>query len=81
MRSNGEIRWKGGLVFISTVLPGEAVGICEGDLGHDVYFGPVLLGRINVKGESSYVLKAVTVNLGVLPMRLANLLPLLVVAQ
>jgi len=51
VRSNGEIRWKGGLVFISTVLPGEAVGICEGDLGHDVYFGPVLLGRINVKGE------------------------------
>lgn len=51
VRSNGEIRWKGGLIFISTVLPGEAVGICEGGLGYDVYFGPVLLGRINVKGE------------------------------
>lgn len=51
VRSNGEIRWHGNLVFISTVLPGEAVGICEGDLGYEVYFGPVPLGRINVKGE------------------------------
>jgi hypothetical protein len=51
VRTNGEIRWRGGLVFISTVLPGEAVGITEGALGYDVYFGPVLLGRINVKGE------------------------------
>ena len=51
VRSNGEVRWRGGLVFISTVLRAEAVGICEGDLGYDVYFGPVLLGRINVKGQ------------------------------
>ena len=51
VRSNGEIRWRGGLVFISTVLPGEVVGICEGDLGYNVFFGPVPLGRINVKGE------------------------------
>lgn len=51
VRSNGEIRWRGNLVFISTVLSGEAVGICEGDLGYEVYFGPVPLGRINVKGE------------------------------
>lgn len=51
VRSNGEIRWRGALIFISTVLPGEAVGIREADLGYEVYFGPVLLGRINVKGE------------------------------
>lgn len=51
VRSNGEIRWRGNLVFISTVLPGETVGIYEGDLGYEVCFGPVPLGRINVKGE------------------------------
>jgi putative transposase len=34
VRSSGEIRWRGGLIFISEALIGEAVGISERDDGH-----------------------------------------------
>jgi len=48
VRTNGEIRWNGDLVFISEALIGEVVGAIEqanGDAA--VYFGPVLLGVID----------------------------------
>lgn len=51
VRSNGEIKWHGGRVFISEALVGQAVGIVESLLGHEVYFGPILLGRLNAAGE------------------------------
>jgi putative transposase len=51
VRSNGEIRWKGKLVFLSEALIGEAVGISEILLGYDVCFGPVALGTLDAKGE------------------------------
>jgi transposase InsO family protein len=34
VRTSGEIRWRGGLVFISEALIGEAVGVHERDDGH-----------------------------------------------
>jgi putative transposase len=47
VRSNGEIRWRGNLVFLSEALIGEAVGLIETLTGFDVYFGPILLGHLN----------------------------------
>ena len=47
VRCNGEIKWRGELVWISSVLVGEPVGIEEGEDGvWRVTFGPVLLGSI-----------------------------------
>ncbi len=51
VRSNGEIRWKGNLVFLSEALIGEAVGITETLVGYDVHFGPIILGRLDPRGE------------------------------
>jgi putative transposase len=51
VRSNGEVKWKGNLVFISEALTGEPVGITETLVGYDVHFGPVALGRLDLKGE------------------------------
>ena len=34
VRSNGEVKWQGDLIFISEALIGEAVGISERDDGH-----------------------------------------------
>lgn len=46
VRSNGEIKWRGHLVFLSEALVGEAVGLRETELGHEVFFGPILLGHL-----------------------------------
>jgi len=51
VRSNGEIRWKGNLVFLSEALIGEAVGISETLVGYDVHFGTITLGRLDPTGE------------------------------
>jgi putative transposase len=51
VRSNGEIRWKGNLVFLSEALIGEAVGIRERLIGYEVHFGPITLGKLDAKGE------------------------------
>jgi hypothetical protein len=51
VRSNGEIKWRGGRVFISEALTGEAVALMEGALGYEVSFGPIRLGRLDVAGE------------------------------
>ena len=51
VRSNGEVRWKGNLVFISEALIAEAVAITETLVGYEVHFGPVLLGRLDAGGE------------------------------
>jgi putative transposase len=51
VRSNGEIKWRGNLVFLSEALLGEAVGITETAVGYEVHFGPILLGRLDIKGE------------------------------
>lgn len=51
VRSNGEIRWKGKLIFVSEALIGEAVGISQTLVGYDVHFGPIYLGRLHPKEE------------------------------
>jgi putative transposase len=48
VRSNGEIRWQGELVFIGEALIGEVIGLMETEDGDaEVYFGPVSLGIID----------------------------------
>ena len=48
VRSNGEIKWQGELIFIAQPLVGEVIGLHEDDEGDaQVYFGPVQLGNID----------------------------------
>jgi putative transposase len=48
VRSNGEIKWQGELIFIAQPLVGEVIGLQEDNDGDaEVYFGPVRLGRID----------------------------------
>lgn len=52
VRTNGEIKWKGGLLFLSQVLTGEPVGCEELDDGTwRLNYGPVVLGFINNRGR------------------------------
>lgn len=52
VRSNGEIKWRGQLIFISEVLTGEPVGLAETDEGRwIVKFGPVELGILDGKAR------------------------------
>jgi hypothetical protein len=45
VRTNGEIKWRGGHVFVSEELVGEPVGIAESDDGgHQVYYATIFLG-------------------------------------
>ncbi len=48
VRSNGEIKWQGELVFIGQALVSELLGLCETQQGDaEVYFGPIRLGAID----------------------------------
>jgi len=48
VRSSGEIKWRGGMLFLSEALVGEAVGIQEREDGHHlVRFNHVPLGLID----------------------------------
>jgi transposase InsO family protein len=50
--AGGLISWKGNNFFISEILRAEYVGLTEIEEGIlDVYFGPILLGKINKKKE------------------------------
>ena len=52
VRTNGQIKWAGRLVYVGQVLAGEPVGVVEGPDGRCcVAFGPVMLGYIDHKGE------------------------------
>lgn len=46
VRHNGEIKWRGDLVFIGEALVGEPVGLAETEAGWTVRYGPVELGLI-----------------------------------
>ena len=51
VRSNGEIKWKGRTIFISSALKGEPVGLSRiGERSWIVKHGPIILGTI--KGEN-----------------------------
>lgn len=47
VRSNGQIKWRGGLVFVSEALVGELVGITEHKDAWLVSFGPIPLGLLH----------------------------------
>ena len=52
VRTSGEIKWRGALVYISQALAGEPVGLTEsGDGIWTVSFGPVVLGVIRQDGK------------------------------
>ena len=52
VRTNGEIKWRGGLLFVSGVLTGEPIGCEECDDGTwRLHYGPVVLGSINNRGR------------------------------
>jgi transposase InsO family protein len=52
VRSNGQIKWGGGMVFVSEALTGELVGVEERKDGWLVSFGPIPLGMIRPGGSS-----------------------------
>lgn len=48
VRSNGEIRWQGEMVFVGEALINEVIGLMETEDGDaEVYFGPLALGTID----------------------------------
>jgi hypothetical protein len=52
VRSSGETKWRGGLLYLSTALIGEPVGIEETDDGTwQVSYGPVPLGILDPSGK------------------------------
>jgi putative transposase len=53
VKSNGLIRWRGTLVYVSEALGGEPVGLDEGDDGlWAVRYGPILLGLLADRGDA-----------------------------
>jgi hypothetical protein len=51
VRTNGDIKWRGGRIFISEALIGEPVGLAELEDGiHALYYGPIFLGRLDRDG-------------------------------
>jgi putative transposase len=53
VRHNGEIRWRNELIFISQVLTGEPLGLCQidEDGSWKVCYGPIELGIIDAAGK------------------------------
>ena len=53
VRRNGDIKWRGGRLFLSETLIGEPVGLCQiDDEGSwQICYGPVELGIIDAKGK------------------------------
>ena len=48
VRSNGEIKWKGDLLYVSASLKGEPVGLVQQDeRTWSIQFGPLLIGILN----------------------------------
>lgn len=46
VRSNGEIKLNGSMIYISEALVGEPVGLAETEHGWTVSYGPIMLGTI-----------------------------------
>ena len=52
VRTNGEIKWHGNLIFLRQALAGEPIGLAEIDAGHwRLSYGPFFLGTINPEGR------------------------------
>jgi transposase InsO family protein len=64
VRTNGEIRWKGSLVFLSEALTGEPVGLKQiSTRAWAIYYGPLEIGILDEK-----TMKAIKTPVKVLPM-------------
>jgi putative transposase len=48
---NGEIKWRGKLVYLNCALAGEPVGLAEDTHRWTVSFGPVVLGSLAHGGD------------------------------
>ncbi len=58
VRTTGEIKWQGQLIYISEALIGEPVALTEQpDGSHTVAFGPIVLGAIAHRGDRLRQLK------------------------
>ena len=56
---SGLITWRNKEMFLSEILQKEFVGIVEQPEGtFEVYYGPILLGRINIKNEFEKIKKS-----------------------
>jgi len=51
VRHNGEIRWKGAMIYISEALTGEPIALLEDECGWTVRYGPIVLGTIAHGGD------------------------------
>jgi putative transposase len=52
VRHNGEIKWQGNTIYISTALIGEPIGLSQDANGAwTAYFGPIVLGVIAHRGD------------------------------
>jgi putative transposase len=52
VRSNGEIKWRGSLVYVNAALAGEPIGLSEtADGAFQMRYGPIDLGVIDRRGE------------------------------
>jgi putative transposase len=51
VRSTGEIKWQGQLIYISEALVGEPIALTENPGGHTVTFGPIVVGVIAHRGD------------------------------
>lgn len=57
VRSSGEFKWRGEVLFLSEVLSGEAIGLEETDDGvWSLRFGPLLLGRYDERDRQLEIL-------------------------
>jgi putative transposase len=55
VRSNGEIKWASGKIFLSEVLIGELIALVELDHGlFAIYFGPVRIGTLDASRNLVY---------------------------
>ncbi len=64
VRTNGEIKWKGNLVFISQALAGEPVGLKQiSERSWAIYYGPLEIGMLD-----ETTMKAIKTPVKVLPM-------------
>jgi len=67
--SSGVIYWRNRQVYITHLLKGQAVGLNQRDTDiWDVYFGPVLLGRLNMQQVNTKSKRSDYLTLKVLPM-------------
>jgi hypothetical protein len=52
VRSNGEIKWRGEVVFLSVALVGEPAGLTPVDADRwELRYGPILLARMDTRGR------------------------------